>query len=530
MLRLLDASANRAREALRVLEDYARFVLDDGPLSARLKSIRHDLAWATDPWLSEAVLHRDTPGDVGVANKTADELTRADLSDVLTAAGKRLGEALRSIEEYLKTFDPLSAGVVESIRYEAYEAERLIALTLIGAARRFGDVRLYVLVTESICSGPWLATAEAAIVGGADCIQLREKDLESGELLRRARQLVALCRDHGVLCVINDRPDIALLADADGVHVGQGDLPALEARKIVGARRIVGVSTHQLEQARQAVLDGADYIGVGPFFPSATKPRDFTAGPEYARLVAESIRLPAVAIAGITTDNVDQVTTTGIKAIAVSSAVVAASDPAAATRALKDRLPALIRRAGGQTFLSVARGRRPLSKPSPYRPPSQSQPIEKVTRRHLPHLQIEGSTYFITFRLRSGEMDAGERFTVLSHIKSGHGKFYRLIASVVMPDHVHALLAPLNGFTLDRVLKGTKGVTANLINRRRRRSGPLWQEESWDRIMQTQNQTRERLLYMLNNPVRKALVKDGWDYDGWYCDPAVMVRDSRADR
>ncbi|MDB5295806.1 MAG: thiE, partial [Phycisphaerales bacterium] len=284
VLRLLDANANRAREALRVLEDYARFVLDDGRVSGGLKDVRHGLADALRDVLPDAILHRDTPGDVGVAHKTPAELVRADLGDVVIAAGKRLGEALRAVEEYLKTIAPAAAGRVELLRYATYELERRLNLSARPAAgaRRFASVRLNVLVTESVCRRPWLEAAEEAIRGGATCLQLREKDLESGELLRRAKHFVTLCRDTDTLSIINDRPDIAVLSGADGVHVGQGDLPAAEARKIVGARRIVGVSTHDLDQAKQAVRDGADYIGVGPFFRSPTKPRDFTAGPEYA--------------------------------------------------------------------------------------------------------------------------------------------------------------------------------------------------------------------------------------------------------
>ena len=140
-----------------------------------------------------------------------------------------------------------------------------------------------------------------------------------------------------MLLIINDRPDIAVLSDADGVHVGQGDLPAIEARKIVGAGKILGVSTHSIEQARQAVTDGADYIGVGPIFRSSTKPRDWEMIPglDYAARVAETVKIPAVAIAGINESNVDKVLTSGLGRIAVTAAVTGGSDVEAATRALK---------------------------------------------------------------------------------------------------------------------------------------------------------------------------------------------------
>jgi thiamine-phosphate pyrophosphorylase len=336
VLRLLDANANRAREALRVLEDYTRFVLDDDALSSRLKNLRHDLTATTRSWIHDAIIHRDITGDVGTTIKTDAELKRDDLDHVVTAAGKRFGEALRAMEEYTKTFAPADAAQLESLRYRFYDIEQAIARTLHGS-NPFESVRLYVLVTESACRRPWLETAAAAIAGGADALQLREKDLESGELLKRAVAMVALCRKHDVLAIINDRPDIAVLSDADGVHVGQGDLPAIEARKIVGHRKIVGVSTHDIAQAKQAVLDGADYIGVGPIFRSSTKPRDWAEIPglKFATQVAEAIRIPAVAIAGINEQNVSAVIDTGMKAIAVTAAVTSTDDVETAARSLK---------------------------------------------------------------------------------------------------------------------------------------------------------------------------------------------------
>lgn len=321
VLRILDANANRAREALRVVEDYARFGLDDEPLCGALKALRHELTDALKPYLADAILHRDTPGDVGTAIKTPAELRRADLGEVVTAAGKRLGEALRAIEEVLKTLEPGRAATVETTRYRFYDLEQQLARTL-RPASRFAGVRLYVLITEKLCKRPWLEAAQEAIEGGADCLQLREKELDGAELLSRARQLVQLCRRGGVLSIINDRADIAMLSDADGAHVGQGDLPATEARKLLGRDKIVGVSTHNLDQARQAVRDGADYIGVGPVFVSSTKPRDFLPGLDFARqVVSAKIPVPAVAIAGITLENVDEVIETGIRAVAVTAAV-----------------------------------------------------------------------------------------------------------------------------------------------------------------------------------------------------------------
>jgi thiamine-phosphate pyrophosphorylase len=342
VLRVLDANANRAREALRVLEDTARFILNRADLCAELKSIRHSLTEILLPYLPDAILQRDTPGDVGTGIKTDAEKTRSDTQAVATAAGKRLGEALRTIEEFLKTVEPGAARKIETLRYKFYDIERRLAIAL-RPAERFAVVRLYVLITESACRHPWLQTAEQAIDGGADCLQLREKELPGGELLVRARKLADLCRRRGVLFIVNDRADIAAACDADGVHLGQEDLPPAEARRILGQNKIIGVSTHDLDQARRATTDGADYIGVGPIFKSPTKPRAFLPGLEYAAAVAAdtAISVPKIGIAGIGPENIKQVLATGIRAVAVTSAVTKADDvQAAARQVIKEMLNA----------------------------------------------------------------------------------------------------------------------------------------------------------------------------------------------
>jgi thiamine-phosphate pyrophosphorylase len=139
------------------------------------------------------------------------------------------------------------------------------------------------------------------------------------------------------------RPDLAALAHADGVHVGQGDLPVKAARTIVGPDALIGVSTHWIEQARRAVLDGANYIGVGPTFPSGTKQFDQFPGLELLRAVASEIRLPAFAIGGVGPDNLAAVLETGVGRIAVSSAVLGALDPAGAAALITQQLTLFLR-------------------------------------------------------------------------------------------------------------------------------------------------------------------------------------------
>jgi putative transposase len=140
----------------------------------------------------------------------------------------------------------------------------------------------------------------------------------------------------------------------------------------------------------------------------------------------------------------------------------------------------------------------------------------KFTRRHLPHWTAPSAIYFITFRTLRTTLSDGEIEIVLDHIKSGQQKYYKLIAAVIMPDHVHALLSPNVGYDLNRIMKGVKGVSARKINKIRGTLGSIWQDESFDRIIRNETELIEKLTYMLNNPVKKGLVEDGFKYHGWY--------------
>ncbi|MBX9680910.1 MAG: thiamine phosphate synthase [Gemmataceae bacterium] len=335
--RILDAAANRAREALRVLEDYCRFVLDDRMLTEELKGMRHGLAQALRPlpW-SQLLESRDTQRDVGTQVTGSLESRRESLAVVMTANAKRLQEALRSLEEFGKVFDGGIGSAVEALRYRAYVMEQTIAKRARGAGR-LADALLYVLVTESLCKHSLIGTVREAIEGGADVIQLREKNLSDRELLAKARDVGRLCRDHGKLFIVNDRPDIAMLAEADGVHLGQDDLPLREARRIMG-NKIIGISSHDLPQLREAALDGADYVGIGPTFPSKTKDFQDFAGLAFVEAACRETSLPAFVLGGVSLDRLDEVIASGGRRIAVSHAICAADDPRRAAAELRKKL------------------------------------------------------------------------------------------------------------------------------------------------------------------------------------------------
>jgi thiamine-phosphate pyrophosphorylase len=202
------------------------------------------------------------------------------------------------------------------------------------------EARLYVLVDGRSAVDDLVALVRRLVEVGVHVLQLRDKRLKDRELLMRAQTLRSLTRGTRTLFIVNDRPDIATLADADGVHVGQDELSVDQVRRIVGEDRLVGVSTHGLEQARQAVRDGADYIGCGPTFPSPTKHFQDFPGLDYLRAVQQDVPVPAFAIGGIAIDNVARVLETGVSRVAVGAAVVDADDPARAAREFLTRLKA----------------------------------------------------------------------------------------------------------------------------------------------------------------------------------------------
>lgn len=346
VLRILDANLNRAREAIRVLEDAARFLLDDQPLTKRLKEFRHELTAAAGS-LPDLSTSRDIAGDVGTELTTEGERSRRDSRGVVIAAAKRLAEALRSLEEYGKLVAPEFAAVIKQLRYASYDIESALLAALDAsaagsAAHPAAQWKVCLLLTESLCAGrDWREVASAAIAGGVDAIQLREKSLPDAALLARARELVALAGDRCAV-IINDRPDIALLSGAAAVHLGQDDLSIGDVRRLAGRRLLIGVSAHDRREAATAVAAGADYCGVGAMFTSALKPGLAPSGMSFLReFLASHPHTPHLAIGGITPENVGALVAAGCHGVAVSSAICAASDPRIAAARLRAALDAL---------------------------------------------------------------------------------------------------------------------------------------------------------------------------------------------
>ncbi|MHC4474275.1 MAG: thiamine phosphate synthase [Planctomycetota bacterium] len=338
--RIIDANFNRAREAVRVIEEYCRFALNSGPLAARAKQLRHELSAAIDKLdPGRLIASRDTIGDVGVETTVDNQLGRGDIKDCLTAACKRLGEALRALAEMVQTIDAGHARRIEDLRYRAYTLEKDI-VAFSTAAEKFKRVRLCVIISSNL-PVEVITLSHRCIAGGADCLQLRSRDVTDDKLFALAGAFVEICRADGVVSIINDRSDIAVAAGADGVHLGQHDLPIEQARKLQLAPLVIGKSTHSLEQLHAACDELPTYVGLGPVFATATKPGVEVAGLDYVKEATEALAdtgIAHVALGGITLNNVEEVLSAGARAVAVCSAVAQASDPIAACRALKEKV------------------------------------------------------------------------------------------------------------------------------------------------------------------------------------------------
>lgn len=337
--RILDANLNRSREALRILEDYARFHQNHSRWAEQFKTVRHALV-ALEEKVSLTLLlqYRDVSQDVGTQIQGTYEQQRRSIIELLRANFNRLKEAFRTLEEYSKMFSSELAIMLEEKRYLLYQLEQEILS--VQLRKSFEDRRLYCLFSPSLCREPYLEVAKKLIEGGIQVLQLREKSLSDRLLLDKAFALKTLLKENDVLYLINDRPDLALIVEADGVHLGQEDLPLPWVRQHF-PQLLIGVSTHTKEEALQASREGADYIGVGPMFPSTTKHFEHFAGLSYLEESASLFQGPRFAIGGIQLENMEEIVKHQGDRIALSSALLQAKEVVGTTRKFRQILDSL---------------------------------------------------------------------------------------------------------------------------------------------------------------------------------------------
>lgn len=329
--RILDAAINRAAEGLRVVEDYTRMVMNDSHLSVRLKQLRHDLAEVTHPFdRSKRIASRESQEDVGRNNQANSEYQRSHESGVVQANMSRVAQAFRTIEEFSKTLNAEIAKQVEQLRYESYVLEKAV-LTTMMSVQSLSSSQLYVLLDARQDHETLKQFVVELTEAGVDLFQLRDKSLGDRDLVQAGLVISDAVRGTAARWIMNDRSDLAVAAHADGVHLGQEDLKVADARRVLGPSKLIGVSTHSLDQARQAVIDGANYIGVGPVFPTTTKSFEQYVGPKLVRRVVNEIQTPAFAIGGIGLENLETLIAAGCSRVAISGAIVNSRDPVTAT-------------------------------------------------------------------------------------------------------------------------------------------------------------------------------------------------------
>lgn len=344
MLRIIDANYNRISEGLRLLEEIARMMLDDSPLTQQLKTMRHDLIRGDSSFNRQLLQAREAQSDVGTDLEVPGEEKGKDLPNVLVANARRVQESLRTLEELAKVPDTgtgLDSDKFKQARFDLYKIEQELMAKLLGKEKLVHISGLYVIIDSEMLKGRnHIEVARQAINGGAGTIQLRDKVQSKKTVLPLARELQALCAEKNVLFIMNDYADIAMAVDADGLHLGQDDLPVKEARRLLPPGKIIGCSTHSVEQAVAAEADGADYIAVGAMYPTGSKTSTTTpakvVGTETLRKVREAVSVPLVAIGGITADNAPEVIAAGADSIAVISAVLGAESPEKASGQLAE--------------------------------------------------------------------------------------------------------------------------------------------------------------------------------------------------
>ena len=338
LLRMIDANLDRSSEGLRVLEDVARFLLNNVELGQRLRTLRHDLARETKSLRLGLLSQRDSEHDVGhlypippsKGELNMKTTSRQGLLDLVTANAKRVEESLRVVEELAKLPEIssiLNSASFEQARFDLYALERDL-ISRISRRNKIEKIRgLYVILDRQFLAGrDEMDITKQIIEGGASVIQLRDKQGKKGELLLVAKKLMELCSQAGVLFIINDYLDLVMAVDADGLHIGQEDLPLPVIRKELSIDKIVGCSVTTMSQAKKAQDEGADYIAVGSIFPTTTKKGAIVVGLDTLKELKQVVSVPLVAIGGINQNNVNEVVTAGADAVAVISSVLGEKD------------------------------------------------------------------------------------------------------------------------------------------------------------------------------------------------------------
>ena len=320
---IIDANLDRAREGLRVLEDWARFALGENDSVKKIKNFRQILG------KNHLEVYKQSRNFIedeckGLAHQ--EQIKRNTPDQIISSNAGRVQEALRVIEEFSRQHNNELSKISAEIRYEIYTLE--IELLRLSKYKKSKEILkendLYVITDpkENL-----LETIEAILIAGVKIIQYRFKTGTDKDHLQEAMQIKNLCKRYNSLFIVNDRVDIALASNADGVHLGQDDLDVRTSRKLLGYSKLIGISANNEIDISNALEYGCDYIGIGPVFETVTKKNKKPLGIEKIKTLTKDINIPWFAIGGIKTNNISYLKSNGIKKVALVSQLMNAKDP-----------------------------------------------------------------------------------------------------------------------------------------------------------------------------------------------------------
>ncbi len=326
ILRIIDANINRVCEGIRVLEDILRFFYDNEILFKKLKTIRHEIRKSSENLNIET--SRKPLEDVGKKSFLKEEVTRENFETIFKANIKRVEEGLRVLEEIFKIENENLSEFFKNKRFEIYDIEKKVYSKKIKFLNLLKNKPiLYGIVDTRFSKFNHIKITEDLITGGIKIIQLREKILKEQDrkFLKIAKEMKKICNNNDAIFIVNDRLDIAILSEADGVHLGQEDIEINDAKKIFGFEKIYGLSTHNYHQVEDAIKIKPDYIGFGPIFPTKSKENpDPVLGIEMLKNLYKKFQNlpPVVAIGGINLKNIKEVISCKPEMICVMSGII----------------------------------------------------------------------------------------------------------------------------------------------------------------------------------------------------------------
>lgn len=353
--RIIDVNINRASEGIRVLEDLARFYYNNPNMTAELRTMRHEIRKSVTAIVPKCINNRDSINDIGLNVSRLSKLdNKKSINELIRGNFKRLQESLRVIEETLKIIDLYDAAkIYEEIRFNAYNLEKIFVKSLNNTdENEIWQYQQRKKLLKSFTNEIYCITAEEysnnrdnidvvkeMLEAGIKIIQYREKDKKTSDMIDECKKIRKLTFDYKAIFIVNDDINIAKIVKADGVHIGQDDLPIEYVRNFLGPDFIIGLSTHSAEQCNEAITRGVDYIGVGPIFKTNTK-KDVCnpVGLEYLDYVTKNTDIPFVAIGGIKEHNIDDVLAKKPKMIALVTEIVGAKNIKEKIGALKKKI------------------------------------------------------------------------------------------------------------------------------------------------------------------------------------------------